>query len=117
MKKMPPPLSGGLPVVGHLFEFTKNRPDLFKRGLDTLGPIFAIQLLNQRVAVLIGPEYQQVFFQETDKKLSMQKPYAFLKAALGEIGFTAPLELSNKQRPILLKPFKSERMVKYLKIM
>jgi sterol 14-demethylase len=117
MKTMPPLLPGGLPVVGHLFEFMKNRSGLFKRGLDSLGPIFAIQLLNQRVAVLIGPEYQQVFFQETDKKLNMQKPYAFLKAALGEIGFTAPLELANKQRPILLKPFKSERMVKYLEIM
>jgi sterol 14alpha-demethylase len=84
MKTMPPLLPGGLPVVGHLFEFMKNRTSLFKRGLDSLGPIFAIQLLNQRVAVLIGPEYQQVFFQETDKKLTMQKPYAFLKSYLAQ---------------------------------
>lgn len=116
MKPTPPMLSGP-PVVGNLFEFMKDHTHLIQRGYDTHGPIFAIKLVNQPVAFLIGPEYQQTFFLETDKKLSMHKSYAYLKAALGEVGFTAPPEVYFEQRPILLKPFKSERMVKYLQIM
>ncbi len=116
MKPTPPMLSG-FPVVGHLFEFMRDRSRLFQRGFDSLGPVFTIKLGSQPVAVLIGPEYQEIFFTETDKKLSMHKSYQYLKAALGEVGFTAPPEVYFEQRPILLKPFKSERMVKYLGIM
>jgi sterol 14-demethylase len=115
--KPTPPLLSSPPLVGHIFEFMKDRPRLFQRGFASLGPIFTIKLANQPVAVLIGPEYQQIFFTETDKKLSMHKTYEFLKAAFGEVGFTAPPEVYLAQRPILLKPFKSERMVKYLEIM
>src|SRR6266700_6581034 len=115
--KPTPPVLAGAPVVGNLFEFMKDRPGLLQKGFDTCGPIFAIKLVNQPVAVLIGPEYQQTFFTETDKKLSLHKTYQFLKAALGEIGFTAPPEIYVKQRPVMLQPFKSERMVKYLDIM
>ncbi|GLV53266.1 hypothetical protein KDH_01210 [Dictyobacter sp. S3.2.2.5] len=112
-----PPMLSGSPVVGNLLEFMKDRHGLLQRGFHTLGPIFGIRLLNQPVAFLIGPEYQQIFFTETDKKLSMHKSYAYLKAALGEVGFTAPPETYFAQRPILLKPFKSEKMIKYLAIM
>ncbi|GCE03088.1 cytochrome P450 [Dictyobacter aurantiacus] len=112
-----PPMLSGSPVVGNLLEFMKDRQGLLQRGFNTLGPIFGIRLLNQPVAFLIGPEYQQIFFTETDKKLSMHKSYAYLKAALGEVGFTAPPETYFAQRPILLKPFKSEKMIKYVAIM
>ncbi|GHO62363.1 cytochrome P450 [Ktedonobacter sp. SOSP1-52] len=112
-----PPMLPGSPVVGNLLEFMKDRHGLLQRGFDSLGPVFGIRLLGQPVAFLIGPEYQQIFFTETDKKLSMHKSYAYLKAALGEVGFTAPPEVYFAQRPILLKPFKSERMIKYLGIM
>lgn len=115
--KPTPPVLAGAPIVGNLFEFMKDRPGLLQKGFDTCGPIFAIRLVNQPVAVLIGPEYHQTFFTETDKKLSLHKTYQFLKAALGEVGFTAPPEIYMKQRPVMLQPFKSERMVKYLDIM
>ncbi len=115
--KPTPPVLAGAPVVGNLFAFMKDRPALLQKGFETFGPIFAIKLAHQPVAILIGPEYQQTFFTETDKKLSIHKPYAFLKAALGEVGFTAPPEIYVKQRPVMLQPFKSERMVKYLGIM
>ncbi len=116
MKPTPPMLSGS-PVVGHFFEFMKDRSHLFQRGFDALGPIFTIKLLNQSVAVIIGPEYQQIFFTETNKKLSIHNTYQFLKETFGEVGVTAPPEVYFAQRPILHKPFKSERMVRYLDIM
>jgi sterol 14-demethylase len=116
MKPTPPVLEGP-PIVGHALQLMKDPGILFQRGLDTLGPIFTIQLGRQKAAVLIGPEYQQTFFMETDKKFSMHKTYRFLKAALGEVGFTGPPEVYMEQRPILHQPFKGEKAANSVKIM
>ena len=51
----PPVLSGALPGVGHLLEFSRNRAGLMMRGLEEQGRIFTIKLGPQNVAVLIGP--------------------------------------------------------------
>jgi sterol 14-demethylase len=116
MKPTPPVLAGSS-FTGHLGEFMKDRGGLFQRGFDTLGPIFSIRLLRSRAAVLIDPEYHQTFFMETDKKLSMHKTYKFLKASFGEVGFAGPPEVYNEQRPILHKPFKSDKVPNAVKIM
>lgn len=107
----------GLPLIGNLFEFQKDRSAMFRKGLDTIGPVFAFRLANQKAAVLIGPEYQQVFFQETDKKLSMHKTYRFLRAMFGEVAFTAPPETYFKHRPVLHSPFRREKMLAYVGMM
>ena len=112
-----PPLLSGAPLVGNALEFQKDRQGLFRRGLDTLGPVFSIRLANKPAAVLIGPEYHQTFFMETDKKLSMHKTYQFLTAMFGQVAFAAPPEVNNEQRLILHSPFKHEKMVNYIKVM
>ena len=115
--KPTPPLLSGAPLVGHALEFQKDRQGLFRRGLDTLGPVFSIRLANKPAAVLIGPEYHQTFFMETDKKLSMHKTYQFLTAMFGQVAFAAPPKVYNEQRLILHSPFKHEKMVNYIKVM
>jgi sterol 14-demethylase len=110
-------LSGRLPLLGHVLEFNKNRTDLFQRGYDRHGSIFAIQLLSQPVAVVIGPEYQKQFFTETDKTLDMEKPYRFLQAIFGPVGFLAPHPTYLEQRPILHEPFRHHKMAQYAAVM
>ena len=117
MKPTPPVLPGSRPVIGHTLEFMKDRQGLLQKGHETFGPIFAIKLATQWTAVLVDPDYQQTFFLQTDKTLSMHKTYKFLKAALGEVGFTGPPEVYNEQRPILHKPFKGEKAANAVKIM
>jgi sterol 14-demethylase len=107
----------GRPIVGHALDFQRDRTALFQRGYDTLGPVFGLRLFNKPAAVLIGPEYHQVFFTETDRQLSMHKTYSFLRAMFGEIAFTAPPEVYHAQRPILHLPFKGEKMPGYVRIM
>ncbi len=107
----------GQPIVGHALEFKRDRVGLFRRGYDTLGPVFGVRLFNKPAAVLIGPEYHQVFFTETDKQLSMHKTYSFLREMFGEIAFTASPEVYHLQRPILHLPFKGEKMPGYVRIM
>lgn len=116
MKPTPPALAGA-PFVGNTLQFMKDRDGLLKRGFQSLGPIFSLRLAGKPAVVLIGPEYHQMFFTETDKKLSMHKSYQFLAAAFGRVGFAGPPEVYSAQRSILHSPFKGEKMVKSIQVM
>lgn len=116
-KPIPTLLSGGLPLLGHALEFKRNQTRLFERGLREVGPVFGLRLAQQPAAALIGPDYHQQFFLETDKKLSMHKTYRFLREMFGEVAFTASPEMYYRQRPILYQPFKGEKMAGYVRIM
>ncbi|MCA9981125.1 MAG: cytochrome P450 [Anaerolineales bacterium] len=115
--KAPPMVSGKLPVLGHLMEYRRDRTALLRRGYEEHGRVFAIKLGPQNVAVLIGPENQKTFFMETDKKLSMEEPYKFLRDAIGNIAFLAEHETYVEQRPILHEPFKRHKMPQYVSVM
>jgi sterol 14alpha-demethylase len=116
MKKTPPQVPG-LPLIGNTLEFIKDRRSLLQGGFEKFGPVFTIQLLNHKAVVLVGPEYQETFFTETDKKLSLHKTYSWMKGAFGEVAFLLSTEAYHQQRPIFLMPFKSERMPHHLRIM
>lgn len=114
---VPPMVSGGVPVLGHLVEMLQDRTALFKRGYAEHGDLFTIKLGPQPVVVVTGAEYNRVFYTETDKTLNMQDGYAFLKASIGEILFTASPETYYNQRPLLQEIFKRERMAGYVDAM
>lgn len=116
MKPTPPTLSG-VPLLGNLLEFGKDRHAMLTRGLQTLGPLFTVKLGPKPVAVMIGPDFQQLFFTETDKTLSIDKPYGNLKAAIGNVLFLASKEVYKEQRPVVYAPFKHEKMARYVGIM
>lgn len=114
---VPPMVSGGLPVIGHLVEMLRDREALFKRGYAEHGDLFTIKLGPQPVLVISGAEHNRVFYSETDKALNMQEGYAFLKASFGEVLFTASTEAYYNQRPLLQEIFKRERMTGYIEAM
>lgn len=113
----PPLLSGGLPLLGHALAFARDRGAVFKRGHASLGNVFSIRLGTQRAAVLIGPELHTLFFKETDQRLNMAKPHAFLKPIFGETAFVADHATYLTQRPVLYAPFQREKMLRYLDVM
>ncbi len=117
MTAVPPQVSGGLPVVGHLFEMLRDREGLFKRGYKEHGDLFSMKLGPQPVLVITGAEYNRQFYSETDKSLNMQDGYGFLKEAIGEVLFTASPEAYYNQRPALQEIFKRERMIGYIEAM
>ncbi|MBL8134853.1 MAG: cytochrome P450 [Anaerolineae bacterium] len=114
---VPPVVSGGLPVIGHLVEMLQNRETLFKRGYAEHGDLFTIKLGPQPVLVITGADHNRQFYTETDKSLNMQDGYTFLKEAIGEVLFTASQETYYNQRPALQEVFKRERMVDYARAM
>jgi sterol 14alpha-demethylase len=114
---LPPMVSGGLPVVGHIIEMLRDRETLFKRGFAEHGDLFAIRLANQNVLIVTGSEHNKLMYTQTDKSLNMQEGYGFLKEAVGEVLFTASKDDYYNQRPALQEVFKRERMVGYIKAM
>jgi sterol 14-demethylase len=91
---------------------------LLRRGYETLGPVFRIQLAGKPAAVLIGPENSKFFFEETDRTLSMREVYRFLIPMFGDdIFFAAGPESYNNQREIILPAFSVRRMPGYIQAM
>lgn len=116
-KNTPPLVSGGVPGLGHALEFQKDRGKLLTRGYKEQGAVFSINLGISKAAVLIGPEYHKIFFDETDKKLNMSKAYGFLKALFGEVAFIAGPTVYKNQRPLLYEPFGRKKMLSYIQAM
>jgi sterol 14alpha-demethylase len=114
---IPPMVSGGLPVIGHVIEMLRDRDSLFKRGHAEHGDLFTMKLGPQVALVVTGAEYNKLFYTQTDKSLNMQDGYTFLKEAIGEVLFTASEEDYYNQRPALQEVFKRERMVGYIQAM
>jgi sterol 14-demethylase len=104
-------------MLGHIVPFLRNRQEFLRHSFERFGAVFTIRLGPRPVVVMIGPEYHQFFFMETDKKLSIDKPYDNLKALFGEVAFLASPETYQEQRPILHSPFQREKMLKYYTIM
>lgn len=116
MASAPPVVSGALPVVGHIPAFMRDRGKLFQRGYEEHGQVFSLKLPNP-VAVVAGSDLNRWFYGETDRTLNISKPYEFLKAAVGEVLFTASKELYEEQRPLLKVIFSNERMAGYVAAM
>lgn len=114
---VPPLVSGGMPVLGHVVEMMRSRDSLFKRGYQEHGDVFAIKLGPQYVAIVTGAEYNRQFYTETDKSLNMHDGYEFLRASIGEVLFTANAETYYNQRPLLQEIFRRERMTGYIEAM
>ncbi len=115
--KTPPVLSGALPGLGHIVEFTRDSAKFLLRGYEELGRIFTIKLGPQNVAVIIGPEHHRPFFMETDKKLNIGTSYKFLRATFGEVFFIAGHDVYLRQKPFITQAFRREKMAHYIQVM
>lgn len=111
------PMVPSLPVIGNMLQFAKDRHQFLQQAYKKYGPIFSFKLGRQPVVVLIGPEYHQFFFVETDKLLNIEKPYRNLAALFGQVGFLAPPEVYQEQKPLMYAPFRPEKMQHYVTIM
>ena len=72
---LPPLLPGGMPLLGHLPAFYRDRMQVLRRGYAACGPIFRLRLGPQSMVVLVGPTYNAFFFEHTDNTLAMDRAY------------------------------------------
>lgn len=113
----PPVVSGALPGLGHMLEFRKSYPTLFRRGFEEHGPLFCVRLGPYPTAVFCGPEMNEVFYKRTDQELGMAEAYGFLRDMFGRVAFTASTAEYESERHVLHAPFKAGRMRGHVDVM
>src|SRR5712691_6490970 len=115
---LPPLLPGGMPLLDHLRAFYRDRTHLLRQGYAACGPIFRLRLGPQSAVVLAGPTYHEFFFEQTDKKLALDRAYRFIGPMFGEpVSFVAGPQAYQEQRPLYGELFTSRKMATYVAIM
>ena len=118
MNARPPPLLHGFPVVGHAVSFFRDPERLVRHGYETLGSPFALRFGGRNVAVLLGPDHQRIFFEATDKLLSLRGAYPFFIPMFDDkTYFLADDAEYKEQRTISLPAFSPQKMEGYVDAM
>lgn len=113
-----PLLDGAAPLIGHLAQFFRDPVAVLKRGYQTKGRLFAFSILGRRMNVMLGPEHNRFFFEETDKLLSIRESMPFfLKMFSPEFYSFAEMEEYLAQRAVIMPRFKAASMKQYVPIM
>lgn len=118
MDRLPPQVSGALPVLGHIVEFIRKPVELIERGHREVGELFSLRLLGRKTVVLLGAQHNRFFFSETDKKLSIRAahPY-FARMFSPEFYLLAGEEEYKRQREVVLPRFQGRQLNGYVTAM
>ncbi len=114
LKRTPPVLRGGLPYLGHAFEFHRDPIGLLQRGRDQFGDIFSFLLAGSQVTVLTGPKANEAFFRAPDHQLSAKEAYQFMVPIFGAgIAYDASPEIMSEQLGFVFPALREERLQQY----
>jgi sterol 14alpha-demethylase len=113
-----PQLDGGMPLLGHVTDFFRDPVAVLRRGYQTKGKLFSFRIMGRRMNVMLGPEHNRFFFEETDKLLSIREsmPY-FLKMFSPDFYSFAEMDEYLRQRAVIMPRFKAAAMKQYVGIM
>lgn len=113
-----PLLGGGAPLIGHLAQFFRDPVSVLKRGHASCGRLFALNFMGRRLNVMLGPEHNRFFFEETDKLLSIRESMPFfLKMFSPDFYSFADMDEYLRQRAIIMPRFKAASMKQYVPVM
>jgi sterol 14-demethylase len=114
----PPMVSGGGGVLGHAAEFTQDFMRLLERGYREHGSAFSFRLGVRTFDVLVGPEYNRFYWDQTDKKLDIARGMQFLRPLFGsKFWVWAGHDEYLRQRAIVFPKFKVGEMKRYSTVM
>ena len=104
----PPMVSGRLPLLGHAVEFMRDPHKVIRRGYEEHGLIFSLDLGLKKAVFMLGPDYHQFFFKETDGIFSMRQGYeTLLKMFDKRLFFFAHQTESQEQMKVLMPLLKN----------
>ncbi len=113
-----PQMDGGLPLLGHVAEFFRDPVAVLKRGYQSKGRLFSFKIMGRRMNVMLGPEHNRFFFEETDKLLSIRESMPFfLKMFSPDFYSFAEMDDYLRQRAVIMPRFKAAAMKQYVGIM
>ena len=80
---LPPSISGGWPLLGHLLEFRRAPIATLDRVHTECGEIGSFRLAGQTIALLCGEDAHEAFFRAPDEQLDQAEAYPFMKPIFG----------------------------------
>ncbi|WP_414588775.1 cytochrome P450 [Scytonema sp. PCC 10023] len=118
LKKSPPRLPGGLPYLGHIFEFQRNPVGLLQRGRDQFGEVFSFLLAGSWMTVFTGPKANEAYFRAPDDQLSAKEAYQFTVPIFGKgIAYDTTPEIMSEQLGFVFPALREERLQRYAQLM
>ncbi|MBK8240390.1 MAG: cytochrome P450 [Deltaproteobacteria bacterium] len=113
--RLPPMLSGGLPLLGHALDLRRRPVELFQRGRDRFGDMFSLKLPGSPVSVVMsGPKAHQKFFRLSDDDVSMREVYKLMTPIFGKgIAYDAEPEIMKEQLAFFHDALRETRLRTY----
>lgn len=113
-----PPIEGGSPLLGHLLPFFRDPVAVLRQGYQSKGRLFSFNIMGRRMNVMLGPEHNRFFFEETDKLLSIRESMPFfLKMFSPDFYSFAEMDEYLRQRAVIMPRFKAAAMKQYVGVM
>lgn len=113
-----PALEGGAPLIGHVVQFFRDPIAVLRQGYRTKGKLFSFGIMGRRMNVMLGPEHNKFFFEETDKLLSIRESMPFfLKMFSPDFYSFAEMDEYLRQRAVIMPRFKAAAMKVYVPVM
>lgn len=113
-----PSIEGGSPLLGHLLPFFRDPVDVLRQGYQSKGRLFSFNIMGRRMNVMLGPEHNRFFFEETDKLLSIRESMPFfLKMFSPDFYSFAEMDEYLRQRAVIMPRFKAAAMKQYVGVM
>ena len=117
-ERLAPELAGGLPLVGHVHEFSRRPVDMLRRGRERHGDAFRIRLVNKDVTVLSGPKAHQAFFHAPEDVLSAKECYKFTVPVFGRgVAYDVEPEVMDQQLAWIHPALSEKRLRTYANVM
>ena len=118
MHQLPPRLGGGLPFVGHAYDFWRRPVDLLTRGHAQLGDVWSLDLAGQRATVLTGLEGNEAFFRAPADVLSARECYQFTVPVFGRgVAYDVAAEEMDRQLSFVHPALSEHRLRRYVRVM
>lgn len=115
---LPPVLPGGLPVVGHAYEFWSRPVELLTRGRQHFGDTWSLMLAGQRATVLTGAQGNETFFRAPDDVLSARECYKFTVPVFGPgVAYDVPPAEMDRQLSFVHPALSEKRLRTYVQVM
>jgi sterol 14-demethylase len=114
----PPHLPGGVPFLGHAYEFWSRPVDLLARGQARFGDVWSLDLAGQRATVLSGPQANEAFFLAPADVLSARECYQFTVPVFGPgVAYDVPPAEMDRQLSFVHPALGEKRLRSYVDVM
>ena len=115
---LPPMLPGGIPFLGHAYDFWSRPVELLRGGQQRFGDIWSLRLAGQRATVLTGPEGNEAFFRAPDDVLSAHECYKFTIPVFGRgVAYDVPPDEMDRQMSFVHPALSEKRLRTYVDVM